>query len=502
MTRRDVEAVIVGAGAGGIAAAVTLKREGIDDFVLLEKGLELGGTWRDNSYPGVACDIPSALYSYSFAPNPQWSRVFAPGAEIHQYLLKVAAEFDVRRHAVFGTELLSATWDDDLLRWTLETNSGGFTARFVIFATGFLEDRNVPAIPGIDTFEGQMFHSSCWPEEYTGAGDRVAVVGTGASAIQIAPALQRTARDVAVFQRTPAWIYPKPDWRHSKLETWLMRRFPVTQRALRAAIFGGMEVMIAATFHRSLARALEVPARLHLRFAVKDRRLRKALTPDYRLGCKRVLLSTNFYQALRQPNMRLVPSAVASIGPREVVAADGTAHPADTIVLSTGFHYTDAPIFDRVRRRDGRTLNEAWNGTPRAYMATTLSGCPNAFMLWGPNSGTGSGIQLIEAQLRYVAAAMRAMRAKNIEAIEVDEQCETQWKADADRRLAPSVMNSGGCASYYLDSNGGNAALWPGSMSSQWNNLGRFDFAPYTVLTKLTSPPPRVDAAEAQTGVG
>lgn len=484
MTAQDVEVLVVGAGLSGVAAAITLKREGIENFVVIDKGNEIGGTWRDNRYPGVACDVPSAFYSYSFAPNPDWSRIFAGGDEIHRYVLDVAAEYDVRRHVVFDAEMLDAAWNQDTRRWVIETARGTYTARVVIFATGLLEDRNVPSIRGIETFKGKMFHSSCWPEGYTGAGERVAVVGTGASAIQIVPELARTAREVTVFQRTPAWIYPKPDWRHSRIERSLMRRFPVLQRALRAAIYGGVEVLLVSTFHPRLAQIFEVPARLHIRLAVRDRRLRKSLTPNYRLGCKRVLLSNAFYRALRKPNVRLVAAAVDGIGPQDVTAADGSTHRVDTIVWSTGFNYVDAPIFDRIRRRDGRTVAQAWAGVPRAYMATTLSGCPNAFLLWGPNSGTGSGIQLTESQLRYVAAALRTMRDANIDVIEVREQDEKQWKERADRKLAPSVMNSGGCSSYYLDHNGGNAALWPGSMTSLWRTLGRFDLAAYDVLAR------------------
>jgi cyclohexanone monooxygenase len=484
MTKRHVEVLVVGAGLSGVAAAVMLQREGIEDFVIIDKGDDIGGTWRDNRYPGVACDVPSAFYSYSFAPNPGWTRVFAPGDEIHRYVLEVAARHDVRRHVAFGTELLGATWNQDARQWAIDTSRGTYTARVVIFATGLLEDRNIPAIPGVETFEGKIFHSSCWPEGYTGAGERVAVVGTGASAIQIAPELARTARQVTIFQRTPAWIYPKPDWHHTRLERFLMRRLPVLQRAVRGAIYLGIEIVLASTFRPWLARFFELPARLHLRLAVRDRQLRKALTPNYRLGCKRVLLSTAFYRTLRKPNVQLVAQAVTAIGAGDITAADGSTHPVDTIVLSTGFNYVDAPIFERIRRRDGRTVAQAWNGVPRAYMATTLSGCPNAFLLWGPNSGTGSGIQLTESQLRYVAGALRAMRAADLEVIEVKDECERAWKAQADRKLAPSVMNSGGCSSYYLDRNGGNAALWPGSMTSLWRTLGKFELAPYDVVTR------------------
>jgi cation diffusion facilitator CzcD-associated flavoprotein CzcO len=475
------EVLVVGAGISGVAAAIRLKREGIEDFVVLDKGSELGGTWRDNRYPGVACDVPSALFSFSFAPNPGWSRLFAPGPEIHEYLLRIVSEFDIRRHVRLRTEMLEARWDEHDARWRVKTSKGMYVARVVIFATGLLEDRNIPSIPGIDRFEGRIFHSSRWPEGYDGAGERVAVVGTGASAIQIVPELQRTAREVVLFQRTPAWVYPKPDWRHSRLERAAMRRFPIVQRALRGAIWAGIDATILTIFCPRIAHLLEIPARLHLRLRVRDRQLRKALTPSYLPGCKRALVSNAFYPALQQRNVRFIDSPVTSIGSRSILAADGGEHDIDTIVLSTGFNYTTAPIFSRIKTRDGRTLAEKWQGTPRAYKGTAIAGCPNAFMLWGPNAGTGSAFVMAEAQMSYISGAIEALRCHRLDAVEVREERERAWKAQADRRNATSVMNRGGCVSYYLDANGHNAALWPGTMRSLRASLARFDLDAYDI---------------------
>jgi cyclohexanone monooxygenase len=473
------EVIVIGAGVSGIAAAIALKRAGVDDVVVIDKAAELGGTWRQNEYPGVACDVPSALYSFSFAPNPNWSRLFAPGSEIQQYLLRLASESDVRRHLRLGTEVLEAQWHDDDARWHVTTSRGTYVARIVIFATGALEDANIPPIPGIEAFEGRIFHSSQWPDGYLAQDERVAVIGTGASSIQIVPAIEPTARAIRVFQRTPAWIFPKPDWRHSAFERAAMRRFPFLQRALRAAIWAGVDAMILTILSPFLARLSKFPARLHLRLCVHDRALRKALTPSYLPGCKRALISSTFYQALQKPHVRLVNSPVARIKPRSVIDTDGEEHPVDAIVLSTGFNYTTAPIFGRIKTRDGRTLIQKWQGSPRAYKGTAIAGCPNAFMLWGPNAGTGSAFVMAEAQMTYITGAIDALRRRGLDAVEVREDSERDWKAWADKRNAKSVMIRGGCVSYYLDSNGNNAALWPGTMRSLRKALADFDIDAY-----------------------
>lgn len=475
----QAEVIVVGAGISGLAAAITLKREGTEDFVVIDKNDDPGGTWLRNQYPGVACDVPSALYSFSFAPNPDWSRFFAPGPEIQQYLLRISAEFDIRRHLRLGTELLEAQWYEDEARWHVTTSRGTYIARILILATGALEDPNIPRIPGIEAFEGRIFHSSRWPQDYDPAGKRIAIIGTGASSIQIVPAIESTANSIRVFQRTPAWIFPKPDWRHTGFERAAMRRFPFLQRALRGAVWAGVDTMIRTVLSPSLARLSEFPARLHLRLRVHDPALRAALTPTYLPGCKRALVSNSFYAALQKPHVQLINSPVAEVRPRSVVAADGEEHPVDTIVLSTGFNYTTAPIFDRIKTRDGRTLTQKWQGSPRAYKGTAIAGCPNAFMLWGPNAGTGSAFVMAEAQMNYIAGALQALQRNGLDSVEVREDYERDWKAWADNRNANSVMIRGGCVSYYLDSNGNNAALWPGTMRSLRKALAHFDLDAY-----------------------
>lgn len=486
---REVDAVVVGAGLSGICAGVTLKRAGVDEFVILTKESEFGGTWQKNIYPGVACDIPSQLYSFGFHPNPGWSRMFAPGKEIHDYLLDVVDSYALRPHARFGTEMLDAGWDDQSRRWLVRTTTGSYSARFLILGTGSHHATNLPEIPGIEDFQGRIFHSSDWPSGYDGSGDRVVILGTGASSIQITPAIARGARHVTVLQRTPAWILPKVDWAHSRFEQAMFRRVPGAARLMRAVQWLGSEIFLASVFFPRFADCVSLAARANLALHVRDRRLRRALTPDYTLGCKRALVSNDFYRALNRPDVDLVASAAGEIRPRSVVAADGTEIEADTIVLATGFHFVDSPIYGRIRDRDGIALADRWKGHPRAYRGTTVSGCPNLFVLWGPNSGSSSAFVLVEAQCRYIADALRTMRRGKIASVEVRLDVETAWKDDADRVTSRSVQNTGGCSTYYLDATGHNGAIWPGSMTNLWRTMKRFDASSYHLVGHGTSSP-------------
>jgi cyclohexanone monooxygenase len=470
-----VDAVIIGSGISGICAGVTLRREGISDFVILSKETEFGGTWQRNTYPSVACDVPSQLYSFGFAPNKEWSRVYSEGAEIQRYLLDIVERHELRRHARFKTEMLAASWDRERGRWLVSTNRGQFISRFLILGTGSHHATKLPEIPGIERFEGRIFHSSQWPAGYDGTGDRVAVVGTGASSIQITPGLAPTAEQVTVFQRTPAWVLPKPDWKHSPLERLIIRRVPGAQRALRATAWALGEVFLASVFFPRFAQILSLLARLNIRLNVRDRRLRRALTPDYVMGCKRALVSNAFYKALNRPNVDLIPAAAAEIRPHSVVAADGTEVPVDTIVLATGFYFTDSPDYGLIADKDGVILTDRWKGHPRAYLGTAISGCPNLFVLWGPNAGTASAFVLVEAQCRYIAGALRLMRRHRLESIEVREDIETAWKQNTDRIASKSVQNIGGCTTYYLDATGHNGTVWPGSMLNMVRTLRHFD---------------------------
>ena len=485
---REVRVAIVGGGFSGIGAAIGLREAGIEDFVLLEKADQLGGTWRDNTYPGCACDIPSALYSYSFAPNPDWSRVFARQGEIQEYQLGTADRYGVREHVRFGAELLEAAWDGERGRWVLETAAGRYVAQVLVLGAGPLHEPVIPDIPGLGEFEGKAFHSSRWDHDHDFDGERVAVVGTGASAVQFVPRIQPRVGQLHVFQRTAAWVLPKlngeipPTWRS------LFRRAPLVQRAWRTALWAGMELITAAAHHRWAVRPGEWYALRYLRRSIPDPEMREALTPDFALGCKRVLLGNGFYRALRQPNVELVPAAVREIRPHSVVGADGREREVDTIIFGTGFHVTDLPIAERVRGRAGRTLAEEWDGSPQAYLGTTVAGFPNAFHLFGPNIGVASAFAIIEAQMSYVVDALRTMEREAAASVDVRADVQAAYNERVQDALQGTVWNAGGCNSYYLDANGRNSTIWPDFTWRYRLRLRRFDASAYVARVREAEP--------------
>jgi cyclohexanone monooxygenase len=471
----NVDAVILGAGICGIGAAIALERAGVTDVVLLEKAGEIGGTWRDNTYPGCAVDIPAPLYSFSFAPNPDWSRMFCERAEILDYIRRVATDHGVIDRVRLRTEVLAASWDEDDQRWVVETNDGAWRARFLIAAAGPLHVPVIPEIPGLADFKGPIFHSSRWEHELDFTCKRVAVIGTGASATQFVPALQREAASVTVFQRTPQWIVPRVDWRTTRLERWLYRRVPALQRLSRRIQWALIETMTVLNHYPRLAAQLQWIGRAHLRRSIGDRSTRRALTPEFTIGCKRVAISNTYYRALSRPNVTLVPGAVTAAGPGTLTSADGAEHAADVIILGTGFNTTDQPHTYLIRGRGGVSLAEAWDGSPKAYLGTSVTGFPNLFTMFGPNIGIASGFVMLEAQMRYIQEAIQAMRALKLETIDVRPEVQEGFCTDCDERLAPTTWNRGGCSSYYIDANGRNAMVWPGTMRSLTETLSRFE---------------------------
>ena len=476
---RKCQVLIIGGGMSGIGFAATLSRENIDDYLLLERAEALGGTWHHNTYPDCACDIPSALYQFAFRPNPDWSRIFASQDEIRRYLLDIAAEHDVLSHALLGTEMLGAAWDDQRRRWLVETNRGRIESAFLMVATGSLDAANMATIPGTERFAGRIFHSSRWPAGYVGAGERVAVIGTGASSIQITPALVRTADRVVVFQRTPSWVQPKPNLRHGPRLRGLFRRRPWTQRVLRCLEWAFGELLLASVFRPWMATLLVVLPKLNLLLGVRDRELRVALTPTYAMGCKRLLVSSAFYPAMSAPNAELVASAVTEIREHSVVAANGVEREVDSIVFATGFFYGVGPTAGLIHGRDGRSLAEVWGGNPRAYRGTSVSGFPNMALIWGPNTGTVSAAVSVEAQFGYLRQMLAAMREQHIEVLDVRAECEAAFKESVRRATRGSVHNAGGCVSFYLDERGENLLLWPGPMIDMWRRMKTFDLAAY-----------------------
>lgn len=475
--------VIVGAGFGGVGLAARLQEEGLDDVVILEREDDVGGTWYVNTYPGCQCDVPSLLYSLSSAPNPEWTRTFAPQPEIEEYLRAVADRTDVRRRIRFGTEVTGARWEAAANRWRVETSGGTVTGDLLVLASGFLSTPAAPAIDGLDRFGGTVFHSSRWDHDHDLTGRRVAVIGTGASAVQFVPQIQPVVDRLTVFQRTPPWIMPRPDRPFSAAERWLFRRSRLAMRLGRARSYWSRELLVVMLAKRpQLAKYAARGATKHLEDQVADPDLRRRLTPHYALGCKRVLLSNDYYPALTRANVDLVTEPIGQVTADAVVTADGTAHPVDTIILGTGFAVAEPPIARGIVGADGRTLAQHWAGSPTAYLGSTVAGFPNLFVIVGPNTGLGhsSMIFMMESQSNYIVDACRTMTARSIAAFSVDPAAVAAFNDELQGRLAHTVWNSG-CSSWYLDATGRNSTLWPDFTWRYRQRTRRFDADRYSL---------------------
>ncbi|MET8983066.1 NAD(P)/FAD-dependent oxidoreductase [Streptomyces sp. NPDC004539] len=485
--REHVRVAVVGSGFGGLGAAVRLRREGITDFVVLERADSVGGAWRDNTYPGCACDVPSHLYSFSFAPNPDWPRTFSGQGHIRAYLERVADVFGIRPHLRFGSEVKRMEWDAQRLCWDIETASGELSADVVVSATGPLSDPKLPDVPGLETFPGEVFHSARWNHDYDLRGKRVAVIGTGASAIQIVPAIQPLVSELALFQRTPAWVMPRVDRAITGAERALHRKLPFTTQARRGLLWGIRELQVQAfTKHPNELGFVEQLAKRNIARSIKDPALRAKLTPDYRIGCKRILLSSAYYPALAQPNVDVVASGLAEVRGSTLVAADGSTAEVDAIVFSTGFHVTDMPIADRVIGADGRTLGESWgeNGM-EALRGASVAGFPNWMTVIGPNTGLGNSsmILMIESQLNYMADYLRQLEVLGGKsALDARPSAVHRWNRRVQDRMERTVWNTGGCVSWYLDAQGRNTTVWPGTTAEFRRATRRVDLAEYEVL--------------------
>ena len=458
---------IVGSGFAGLGMGIGLKQSGVDDFLILEKAEALGGTWRDNHYPGCSCDVQSHLYSFSFAPNPDWSRMFSPQLEIRRYLEHCADRFDLRQHLRFGHELTHAQWDAPAALWRLRMRDGRrVQARVLVSGMGGLSRPSIPDIPGLASFAGAVFHSQQWRHDYPLAGKRVAVIGTGASAIQFVPQIAPQVAHLDLYQRTPPWIMPKPDREVTRAERWLFRHLPFTQTLMRAGLYWMLESRVLGfVLHPGLMKAVELVARRHLKKQVPDPALRKALTPDYTIGCKRVLISNDYYPALLRSNVDVVTTGIERVESDAVIMRDGTRRPADTIILGTGFHATDPLPRGVIVGRDGRDLLDAWRDGAEAYLGTTVAGFPNLFLIAGPNTGLGhsSMVFMIESQVNYVLDALRQMCSQRVHAVDVKPQVQASFNRDIQQRLGHAIWSEGGCASWYIDPrNGKNTTLWPG----------------------------------------
>jgi cation diffusion facilitator CzcD-associated flavoprotein CzcO len=491
----DTQIAIIGSGFGGLGAAIRLRQRGFTDFLIFERASDVGGTWRDNTYPGCACDVQSHLYSFSFAPNPDWSRSYSPQPEIWEYLRRCARDFGVLPRVRFRHEVREAAWDERMQLWRIETSQGTYAARVLVLASGALSEPALPELPGMETFEGRAFHSARWDHSYNLTGKRVAVVGTGASAVQFVPEIQPLVSKLYVFQRTPPWVMPRTDRALGPGERRLFRRFPAAQRAARYALYLLRELLVLGFRHVPLSKLVERLALRHLERSVPDAELRARLTPNYSIGCKRILVSNDYLPALTRPNVELVTCAVSEVRPHAVVGCDGVEREIDAIIYGTGFRVTDPPLAGHVRGRGGSTLEEVWAGSPRAHAGTTVAGFPNLFLLMGPNTGLGhtSVLIMLEAQIEHLLSALEHMRARGAAAVEPRAEAQAAYVEEVQKRMTGTVWTAGGCASWYLDRTGRNSTLWPDSTRRFRRRIARLDPAEYVTW----APRPAADVEPA-----
>ncbi len=480
--------VIVGTGFAGLGSAIRLKQRGEHDFVVLERADRLGGTWRENSYPGCACDVPSHLYSFSFALNPDWTRLCSPQAEIEDYLQRVADEHDIPPHIHFGHEMLESAWNEQRQLWEIHTSAGDFTAEVLISGMGGLSEPALPKLQGLESFQGTTFHSAQWDHRHSLAGERVAVIGTGASAVQFVPEIQPEVRELQVYQRTAPWIVPRNNRPISPRVRRLFKRFPPAMKLLRGALYWGAETLVLGLAKEPrLMRIIEVRAKRYLKRQVKDPELRAKLEPSYRLGCKRILFTDRYLPTLVKANVEVLDTAIREVRAHSIVTEDGSEREVDSIIFGTGFHVTDQPLIDRVRGKDGRLLAEHWHGTMAAFNGTTVTGFPNLFILLGPYTGLGhtSIVIMIEAQIEYVMKALDEIDARKLAAVEVRAEAQQAFVGEMNRMAQGTVWTAGGCQSWYLDSHGNASTIWPDFTFRFRRRTQRFDTADYELIPRI-----------------
>ncbi len=479
----STRALIIGSGFSGLGMGIALKNQGVD-FLILEKADEIGGTWRDNTYPGCACDIPSHMYSFSFEPKADWTHMWSFQPEIFDYLKGVADKHDLRRRIRFGAHVDRAHWDEAEARWhVFDTTGQEYVAQFLISGAGGLHIPSIPDIPGRDEFAGVAFHSAQWNHDVDLRGKRVAVIGTGASAIQIVPAIVDEVAELQLYQRTPAWVMPRPN---NAIPQWMrdiFTRVPGVRALLRAGIYWTHEgVGFAMTQQPRLLKIGELMGKWNINRSIKDPELRRKLTPDYRAGCKRILNSDTYYRGIADPRTTVITDRIERMTPTGLVTADGTEHPVDVVVWATGFHVTDSYTYVDIKGADGEDLVDRWNREGMAaHRGITVAGMPNLFFLLGPNTALGhnSVVFMIESQIRYVAQAIAAVDRAGAAAIAPTRRAQDEFNAELQRHLAGTVFSTGGCQSWYMDAHGVNRALWSGMTWQYWLATRKFKASEY-----------------------
>lgn len=477
--------LIIGSGFAGLCMGIRLKQAGIEDFTILERNDAIGGTWLVNNYPGCACDVQSHLYSFSFAPNPTWSRMFAPQAEIRAYLERCTDEYGIRSHVRLNQKVTEARFDEQTKIWTVRTESGEtYRGDVLVGAIGGLSTPAYPKLKGLENFKGEKFHSALWNHEYDLTDKRVAVIGTGASAIQFVPQIAPKVAKLNLFQRTPPWIMKKPDRPISNFERFMFKAMPATQRFARRSIYWACEARVLAIVKNP--KAMEFAKKMALDYLhdqVKDKALRKKLTPDYAVGCKRILLTDDYYAALTRPNVDVISDAIQEVREHSVVTADGVEHPVDAIIFGTGFTAQSPVPAGLIRGRGGVDLMETWREAPEAYKGSTVAGYPNFFFVVGPNTGLGhsSMVYMIESVTQYVVDAIKQMRSEGWKAVEVKPEAQAAYNEKLQRKIEGTVWQQGGCKSWYQNEAGRNTALWPDYTFRFRQETAHFDSANYAI---------------------
>ncbi|PXW62916.1 NAD(P)/FAD-dependent oxidoreductase [Methylobacterium sp. B4] len=487
MSEAPLDLLIVGAGFSGLAMAIRARQAGVTRLLVLEKAAGVGGTWRENTYPGAACDVPSYLYSLSFAQKPDWSHLFARQPEIEAYLEGLVAEHGLGPHLRLGTNVRRAVFDEGAGLWRVETDGETFAARVLVGALGALHHPALPRLPGLDRFVGPAFHSATWDHACDLSGKRVGVIGTGASAVQFVPEIVGRVAHLTQFQRSAPWILSRGDRPTGAVSRLLLRAGPL-RRLYRASLFWRRELAAMAGFTRvSRVTALaEGLARRHLEASIADPALRKKLTPDYRLGCKRVLLSDDYYPALARPNASLVTEPIREVLPHAVVTADGREHAIDVLIFATGFAPGGSVLRTDIVGRGGVSLLEAWKPGADAFRGVSVVGFPNFFLLLGPNTGLGhnSVLLMVEAQVAHVLDALRRLRDHPGAVLDVRPEAQARFRSEVDARMQDSIWTRGGCGSWYLDRAGRNRTLWPGTVGDYVRGTRRLRAQDY----RLTEP--------------